>query len=88
MVKTCLKLLKDSCSMLRKSLSLEAFACLKVRSLGHDGSALLSVVAQALLCSFLCASSPSLLSGDADDDYQWEVQAYKYWILYWSSSQV
>jgi hypothetical protein len=27
-----------------------------------------NLVAQALLCNFLCASSPSLLSGDADDD--------------------
>jgi hypothetical protein len=30
MAKTCLKVLKDSCSRLRKSLSLEAFACLEV----------------------------------------------------------
>jgi hypothetical protein len=29
---------------------------------------LLSVVAQPLLCNFLCAGSPSLLSSDADDD--------------------
>jgi hypothetical protein len=36
--------------------------------LGHVGSVLLSVVAQALLCNFLCAGfflSPS--PGDADD---------------------
>jgi hypothetical protein len=31
-----------------------------------------SVVAQALLCNFLCAGSPSLLSGDADDGYRWK----------------
>jgi hypothetical protein len=53
-------------------LPLEAFACLEVWPLGHDGSVLLSVVAQALLCNFLCAGSPSLLSGDADDGYQWK----------------
>jgi hypothetical protein len=44
-------------------LSLRAFACLEVWLLGHDGSVLLSVVAQVLLCNFLCAgSSSSLLS--------------------------
>jgi hypothetical protein len=48
---------------------LEAFACLEVLPLGHDGPVLLSIVAQALLCNFLCASS-SLLSGDADDGCQ------------------
>jgi hypothetical protein len=49
-------------------LPLEAFACLEVWLLGHDGSVLLSIVAQALLCNFLCAgSSSSLLFGDADD---------------------
>jgi hypothetical protein len=53
MAKTYLKLLKVNCSRLRKSLSLEAFACLDVLLLGHDGSVLLSVVAQALLCNFL-----------------------------------
>jgi hypothetical protein len=42
-------------------LPLEAFACLKVWPLGHDGSVLLSVVAQALLCNFLCAGSSSSL---------------------------
>jgi hypothetical protein len=52
---------------------LEAFACLEVWPLGHDGSVLLSVVAQALLCNFLCAGfSSSLLSGDADDGCQWK----------------
>jgi hypothetical protein len=51
-------------------LLLEAFACLEVSPLGHDRSVLLSVVAQALLCNFLCAGSPSLLSGNADDGYQ------------------
>jgi hypothetical protein len=57
-------------------LPLEAFACLEVWPLGHDGSVLLSVVAQALLCNFLCAgSSSSLSSGKAVDDCQWEVQA-------------
>jgi hypothetical protein len=44
-------------------LPLEAFSCLEVWPLGHDGSVLVSVVAQALLCIFLCAgSSSSLLS--------------------------
>jgi hypothetical protein len=33
---------------------------------------LLSVVTQALLCNFLCAGSPSLLSGDVDDSCQWK----------------
>jgi hypothetical protein len=42
-------------------LPLEAFACLEVWPLGHDGSLLLSVVAQALLCNFLCAGSLSSL---------------------------
>jgi hypothetical protein len=42
-------------------LPLEAFACLEVWPLGHDGSVLLSVVAQALLCNFLCACSSSSL---------------------------
>jgi hypothetical protein len=42
-------------------LPLEAFACLEVWPLGHDGSVLLSVVAQALLCIFLCAGSSSSL---------------------------
>jgi hypothetical protein len=54
-------------------LLLEAFASLEVWPLGDDGSVLLSVVAQALLCNFLCAvSSSSLLSGDADDGCQWK----------------
>jgi hypothetical protein len=44
-------------------LPLEAFACLEVWLLGHDRSVLLSIVAQAFLCNFLCAdSSSSLLS--------------------------
>jgi hypothetical protein len=73
MAKTCLKVLKDNCSRLIKSLSLEVFACLEVWSLGHDGLVLLSVVAQALLYNFLCVGSLSLLSGDADDSCQWEV---------------
>jgi hypothetical protein len=30
MAKICLKVLKDNCSRLRKSLSVEAFACLEV----------------------------------------------------------
>jgi hypothetical protein len=42
-------------------LPLEPFACLEVRPLGHDGSVLLSVVAQALLCNFLCVGSSSSL---------------------------
>jgi hypothetical protein len=53
-------------------LPLEAFACLEVWPLGHDGSVLLSVVTQALLYNFLCACF-SLLSGDAVDGYHWEV---------------
>jgi hypothetical protein len=54
-------------------LPLEAFACLEVWPLGHDGSVLLSTVAQALLCNFLCAgSSSSLLSDDADNGCQWK----------------
>jgi hypothetical protein len=42
-------------------LPLEAFACLEVWPLGHDGSVLLSIVAQALLCNFLCAGFSSSL---------------------------
>jgi hypothetical protein len=42
-------------------LPLEAFACLEVWPLDHDGSVLLSVVAQTLLCNFLCAGSSSSL---------------------------
>jgi hypothetical protein len=44
---------------------------------------LLSVVAQALLCNYLCAGfflSPS--SGDADDGYQWDVQTSEGWTSY------
>jgi hypothetical protein len=73
MAKTWLKVLKDNCSRLRKSLSLEAFACLEVGLLGHDGLLLLSVVAQALLLSIVCRSLPSLSSGDNVYDCQWEV---------------
>jgi hypothetical protein len=53
MTKTCLKVFKVNCSKLRKSLSLEAFACLEDRLLGHDGSVLLSIITQTLLCNFL-----------------------------------
>jgi hypothetical protein len=42
-------------------LPLEAFACPEVWPLGHDGSVLLSVVVQALLCNFLCAGFSSSL---------------------------
>jgi hypothetical protein len=42
-------------------LPLEAFACLEVWLLGHDGSVFLSVVAEALLCNFLCVGSSSSL---------------------------
>jgi hypothetical protein len=42
-------------------LPLEAFACLEVWPLGHDGSVLLTVVAQALLVTF-CVLVPPLLS--------------------------
>jgi hypothetical protein len=41
-------------------LPLEAFACLEVWLLGHDGSVLLSVVAQTLLCNF-CVQVPLLI---------------------------
>jgi hypothetical protein len=80
MAKTCLKVLKINCIRLRKSLSLEALACLEVCPLGHDGLVLLSVVTQTLLCNFLCACSPFLLFGDADDGYQWELQVSQNWI--------
>jgi hypothetical protein len=63
MAKTCLKMLKYNCSRLRKSLSLEAFACLEVCPLGHDGSVLLSVVLQALLLTVVCWSLSSLSFG-------------------------
>jgi hypothetical protein len=42
-------------------LPLEAFARLEFWPLGHDGSVLLSIVAQDLLCNFLCAGSSSSL---------------------------
>jgi hypothetical protein len=77
MAKTCLNVLKDNCSRLRKSLSLEAFACLEIWLLGHDGLVLLSVVAQALLLTVVCRSLPFLSSGNATDGCQWEVQASK-----------
>jgi hypothetical protein len=41
-------------------LPLEAFACLEVWSLGHHGSVLLSVVAQALLYNFCMQVTPLL----------------------------
>jgi hypothetical protein len=41
-------------------LPLEVFACLEVWSLGHHGSVLLSVVAQALLCNFCVQVTPLL----------------------------
>jgi hypothetical protein len=40
-------------------LPLEAFACLEVWPLGHNGSVLLSIVAQALLVT-LCVQVPPL----------------------------
>jgi ABC-type tungstate transport system substrate-binding protein len=45
--------------------------------LGHVGSVLLSVVAQALLCNSLCACFflPFLSSVDAVDGHRWEVHA-------------
>jgi hypothetical protein len=49
MAKTYLKVLKDNCCRLMSLYSLEAFACLEVSPLGHDGSILLSVVTQAFL---------------------------------------
>jgi hypothetical protein len=56
-----LKVFKDSCYRLMYHLPLEAFACLEVWPLCHDGSVLLSVVGQALLCNFLCSGSSSSL---------------------------
>jgi hypothetical protein len=54
-------------------LPLEAFACLEVWPLGHARSVLLSVVAQALPCNFLCVgSSSSLFFGKAADGCQWK----------------
>jgi hypothetical protein len=82
MVKTCLKVLKVNCSRLRKYLSLEAFACLEVWPLGHDGLVLLSVVAQAWLLTVVCRFLPSLASSDAVDDCQWKIHASKFWIPY------
>jgi hypothetical protein len=41
-------------------LPLEAFACLEVWPLGHDGPVLLSIVTQALHCNF-CVQIPPLL---------------------------
>jgi hypothetical protein len=84
---TCLKVFKASRSSLRKPLSLETFASLEVWPLGYDGSVLLSIVTQALLCNFLCAGSPSLLSSDAHDSCQCELLVSKNWIPYWSPSQ-
>jgi hypothetical protein len=64
-------------------LPLKAFACLEVWLLGHDGPVLLSVVAQELLCNFLCVGpSSSLSSGEAVDGCQWEVQTSLCWNLY------
>jgi hypothetical protein len=58
---TCLTVFEASCCRLMCHLPLEAFACLEVWPLGHDGSVLLSIVAQALLCNF-CVQVPPLLS--------------------------
>jgi hypothetical protein len=58
---TYLKVFKASYCRLMYHLPLEAFACLEVWSLGHDGSVLLSIVAKALLCNF-CVQVPPLLS--------------------------
>jgi hypothetical protein len=58
---TCLKVFEASCYRLKYPLPLEAFACLEVWPLGHDESVLMSVVAQALLCIFLCVGSYSSL---------------------------
>jgi hypothetical protein len=44
--------LKVNYYRLTRHLSFEAFACVEVWPLGHDGSVLLSVVAHALLCNF------------------------------------
>jgi hypothetical protein len=58
-------------------LPLEALACLEVRPLGHVGSVLVNVVAQALLYNSCVKVSSSLSSGNTIDDNQWEVQALK-----------
>jgi hypothetical protein len=58
---TCLKVFKASYCRLMYPLPLEAFASLDIWPLGHNGSVLLSVVTQALLFNFLCASSSSSL---------------------------
>jgi hypothetical protein len=60
MAETCLKVFKTSWCRLMYPVSLEAFAYLEVSPLGHDESVLLNVVAQDLLCNFMCASFFSL----------------------------
>jgi hypothetical protein len=83
LAKTSLKVTKNNCSRLRKFLSLEAFAFLEVRPLGHDGSVLLNVVAKALLLTVVCMFlSLSSSSSDAVDGCQWDAQASEYWIPY------
>jgi hypothetical protein len=61
LTKKCLKVFKASCSRLMYPLPLEAFAYLEVWPLDHDESVLLSVVAQTLLCNFLCVGFSSSL---------------------------
>jgi hypothetical protein len=87
LIKTCLKVFKVNCCRLINHLPLERLACLEVSPLDHVGSVLLNVVAQVLLCNFLCAGfflSPS--SGDTDDGYQWDVQTSEGWTPYWEPS--
>jgi hypothetical protein len=55
LAKTWLNMIKVNCYRLLNHLPLEVLECLEVSPLGHVGSVLLSVVAQALLCDFLCA---------------------------------
>jgi hypothetical protein len=49
LAKTFFKEINASCCRLMNHLPLEAFACLEVLLLGHDGPVLLNVVAQAFI---------------------------------------
>jgi hypothetical protein len=64
-------------------LPLEAFVFLEVWPLGHDGSVLLSVIAQTLLCNFfVCRFLVFSSFGEVVDGCQWEVHASMCWIQY------
>jgi hypothetical protein len=91
LAKTGLKVIKVSCCRLINLYRLNALHhCMsRSRPLGYVGSVLLSVVAQVLLCNFLCAGfflSPSF--DDADDGNQWDVQTSEGWTPYWDPLQV